>query len=152
MKRLSAVLVVMTIVVSVLMGSAWGQFAKPEEAIAYRQAVMVLIGQHFGRLAAMVKGDRDYDLDEFANNAALVETFAGLPWEAFMEPGSDEGDTALKSEAFKNKDTFEQAAQALETETSQLAIVAEGGDLPAIKEQFGRTAQSCKNCHSTFRK
>jgi cytochrome c556 len=151
MKRLVAV-VVMAIVVGGLMGNAWGQFAKPEEAIAYRQAVMTMIGQHFGRLAAMVKGDRGYDLDEFANNAALVETFASLPWEAFMEPGSDQGETALKPEASKNKDAFEQAAQALETEASQLAIVSEGGELPAIKEQFGRTAQSCKNCHSKFRK
>jgi cytochrome c556 len=151
MKRL-AVLVVMTLLVAGLLGTAWGQFAKPEEAIAYRQAVMVLIGQHFGRMAAMVKGDRDYDLDEFANNAALVETLAALPWEAFMEPGSDKGATDLKPEAFKDKDAFEQAAQAMETEASQLAIVSEGGELPAIKEQFGRTAQSCKNCHSKFRK
>jgi len=151
MKRL-AVLVVMAILVGGLMGTAWGQFAKPEEAIAYRQAVMVLIGQHFGRMAAMVKGDRDYDLDEFANNAALVETLTALPWEAFMESGSDKGATALKPEALKDRDAFEQAAQAMETEASQLAIVSEGGELPAIKEQFGRTAQSCKNCHSKFRK
>ena len=35
---------------------ASAQFAKPEEAIKYRQGSLFVIGQHFGRIGAMANG------------------------------------------------------------------------------------------------
>lgn len=146
-KVLAAVLVV-----TVLFGAAYAQFAKPEDAIKYRQSVMYLISQHFGRMGAMVKGDVAYDKDAFAGNAAVVEMLSSLPWEAFMTPGSDSGNSYMKSTALKEKSQFMAKAEALENEVTKLADAAEGDDLNAIKKQFGEVAKTCKDCHGAYRK
>ena len=133
-------------------GAAYAQFAKPEEAVKYRKAVMFLIVQHFKRLGAVVQGKAAYDKDAFSVNAAAVEMLATLPWEAAMEPGTDKGDTTLSSAVFDKPAQFGKAADSFETATAMLAGTAKGGDLNAIKAQFGKVAQNCKSCHTNFRK
>lgn len=151
MEKIAKGLIVLTLVTGFL-GVAHAQFAKPEDAIQYRQSVMFLIGQHFGRMGAVVKGQSPYDKAAFEQNAATVDTLGMLPWEAFMVPGTDKGKTDLKSSAFKEKDKFMQDAEKLEAETAKLAETARTGDLDAIRTQFGETAKSCKSCHDDFRK
>jgi cytochrome c556 len=151
MKKMMTVLIVLTLITGFL-SVAYAQFDKPEDAIQYRQSVMFLIGQHFGRMAAVVKGQSPYDKAAFEQNAAIVDTLATLPWEAFMVPGTDKGKTGLKSSAFKEKDKFMQDAKKMEAETAKLAEMAQTGDLDAIKTQFGETGKSCKGCHEDFRK
>ena len=34
----------------------------------------------------------------------------------------------------------------------KLAQVAKGGDLNAVKAQFGATGKACKSCHDDFKK
>jgi cytochrome c556 len=138
--------------VAAIGGSASGQFAKTDDAIAYRKAVMVLVAQHFGRIGALVKGEKPYDAKAAAANAGLIATLAPLPWEAFMAEGSDKGSTAMKPEALKEKDKFAQAAKAFETAAAALNGAAAGPSAEALKEPFGQVAQSCKGCHSQFKK
>jgi cytochrome c556 len=151
MKNLSRTLIVVVIVV-LAFGAAYAQFAKPEAAIEYRKSVMTLIGHHFGLMAAVIKGQNPYDKAEFERNAQLVQTLSTLPWEAFMTAGTDKGDTSLKSSALKDQSGFAAAAKAFENEAVKLVDTAAGGDLNAIKSQFGAVAQSCKNCHGQYRK
>ena len=42
---------------------AFAQFAKPEDAVKYRQSTFALMGAHMGRLAAVVKGETPYNKD-----------------------------------------------------------------------------------------
>ena len=151
MKKMAKILIVLTLVTGFL-GVAYAQFAKPEDAIQYRQSVMYLMSQHFGRMFAVIKGQSPYDKAAFEQDAALVETLATLPWEAFMVPGTDKGKTGLKSSAFKEKDKFMQDAKKLEAETAKLAEAARTGNMDASKAQVGETAKSCKSCHDDFRK
>jgi len=137
---------------SILVGAAYAQFAKPEDAIKYRKAVMTIIAQHFGRLGAMVKGKVPYDQKAFAGNAAVIKTVSVLPWEAFLSPGSDKGQTTMKSGVLKNPADFKALAQQFEMEVGKLSAVAKGGDFDAARAQFGAVAQSCKACHSKTRK
>ena len=134
------------------LGGAYAQFGTPEDAIKYRKAVMFLIAKHFGRMGAVVKGQKPYDREEFAQNAALVQTFSRLPWDAFMVPGTDKGNTNLKSVAFRKKTDFSGAAQKFEIEAGKLVKAAADGDLSAIKAQFGKVGQSCGACHKKFKK
>lgn len=151
MKKMVKVLIVLAMTAG-FAATAAAQFEKPEDAIAYRQAVMLVIGQHFGRMAAVVKGQSPYDPAAFENNAAIVRTLGSLPWEAFLFPGTDKGKTDLKPAAFKEKDKFMQDAQRMEAEVAKLAEIAKTGDLNAIKAQFGEAGKSCKSCHDSFRK
>jgi cytochrome c556 len=137
--------------VGLLAGAAFAQFAKTEDAIKYRQSVMSLIGMHFSRMGAVVKGEQPHNKDAFAQNAALVDTLYKLPLEAFMAPGSDKG-SKMKADALTQKDKFAQLHKATEVELAKLASVAKGGDLNAIKPQFGSAGASCKACHDAYRK
>jgi len=135
------------------MGSvALAGFAKPEDAIRYRKAVMTVIGQHFGRVAAVAKGQMPYDKEAVEHNAAVLGTLSELPWEAVMVPGSDQGDTTLKASAMEEKEKFMAVAHQFESAVQKLAETAKSGNLDAVKAQFGEVAKSCKACHSTYRK
>jgi cytochrome c556 len=149
-KRMMTGLVLLA-VLGLLAGAAFAQFAKTEDAIKYRQSVMFLIGQHFSRMGAVVKGEQPYNKDAFAQNAVLVDTLYRLPLEAFMVAGSDKG-SKMKAEALTQKDKFAQLHKATQTELDKLAAAAKGGDFNAIKTQFGATGASCKACHDAFQR
>ena len=131
---------------------AMGQFAKPDDAIKYRKSVMTLIVTHFKQMGAVVQGKASYDQEAFSENAEVLEIMATLPWEASLMPGSDKGDTTLSPAVFQQKDAFMKTAASFEAATAKLAEVARGGDMDAIKAQFGVVAQGCKACHKPFRK
>ncbi|MBI5577722.1 MAG: cytochrome c [Deltaproteobacteria bacterium] len=147
-KRMTWVVVVA--VVGVLTGAAFAQFAKTEDAIKYRQSVMFLVGQHYSRMGAVVKGEQPYNKEALEKNAILVESLYRLPLEAFMTPGSDKG-SGMKADALAQKDKFSQMHKTTEAELAKLAAVAKGGDLNAIKSQFGAAGASCKACHDAYR-
>jgi cytochrome c556 len=81
----------------------------------------------------------------------VVETLSHLPWEAVMVPGTDKGNTTLKSSAFKQQAKFNEVAQTFEKQTTKLVSTAKSGDFSAIKRQFGEVGKSCKACHTQFR-
>ena len=150
MKHLVKVLAII-LFITVAATAVYAKFNKAKDAIRYRQAAMVLIGQHFGSMGQVVKGKQPYDKASFAEEAAILEMLAKIPWDAFLYPESDRGQTKLKSKALKNKDDFTQAARRLENEAAKLAATAKTGDLNAVKAQFGATAKTCKGCHSEFK-
>jgi cytochrome c556 len=137
-------------VVVLLTGAAFAQFAKTEDAVKYRQSVMFLTGQHFSRMGAVVKGEAPYNKEAFEKNAVLVESLYRLPLEAFLAPGSDKG-SGMKAEALSQKDKFAQMHKATEAELAKLVAAAKGGDMNAIKPQFGAAGGSCKACHDAYR-
>ena len=67
-----------------------------------------------------------------------------------MAPGSDKG-SGMKADALTQKDKFTQMHKTNQAELAKLAAVAKGGDLNAIKPQFGAAGASCKACHDTYR-
>jgi cytochrome c556 len=150
MKKLFKFLFI-TVVGLLVFGIAYAQFARPEDAIQYRQSVMTIMSYHFGQMGAVVTGKKPYEKKAFSHNAAIVEMLSTLPWQAFMAPGSDKGKTALKPVAFKEKGEFMAKAKTLETETRKLAKAAAGGDFNAIKTQFGEVGKSCGSCHKVYR-
>ena len=99
-----------------------------------------------------MKGKAAYDAADFSAHAASVEMLAGLAWDAFLTPGSDRGDTRLKSAALKEPAKFMTTADAFETETARLTAAADSGSLDKIKPRFAAVAQTCSNCHKQYRK
>ena len=70
--------------------TAFAQFQNADKAVEYRESVMTVMGTHFGRIGAVVKGDVPYNKDELAKNAAIVSMMSTLPWQAFG-PGMEGG-------------------------------------------------------------
>jgi len=139
-----------TLAVALVPALSHAQFAKPDDAVEYRQSALFLLGNHFGRIGAVVKGDAPFNKDDVAKNAELVATLSKLPWPAF-EGGQTTAKSKAKPEVFTDKVKFQQAQEKMETAVAQLNTVAKGGDLASIKKAFGDAAQTCKSCHDNFR-
>jgi cytochrome c556 len=129
--------------------AAQAQFAKPEDAVKYRSATFVVMAAHFSRIGAVVKGEKPFNKEEVAANAAVVASLAHLPWQAFG-PGT-EGGKALP-EIWKETEKFKAGSDKMEKAIAELNTAAKSGNLDAIKKTFGAAGQTCKACHDNYRK
>ncbi len=130
---------------------ASAQFAKPEDAIKYRQSSLFVMAQHFGRIGAMANGRIPFDAKAAADNADVVADMAKLPWAGFGA-GTDKGaPTKAKAEIWTEQAKFKEASDKLIAESTKLAAAAKTGNLDAVKTAFGATAGTCKACHDAYR-
>jgi cytochrome c556 len=130
---------------------AAAQFAKPEDAIKYRQSSMFLQGQTMGRLGAMVNGRVPFDAKVASENADIVAMLSKMSFGAFIE-GTDKGTTRAKPEIWTEKEKFGAAAAKFQEEAAKLSVAAKSGNLDQIKAAFGPVGQSCKGCHDNYQK
>ena len=149
MKALAAL--TLAVAALTLSAPASAQFAKPEDAIKYRQSALFVMGQHFGRIGAMANGRVPFDAKVAQDNADVVAEMAKLPWAGFG-PGTDKGaQTKALPEIWTEQAKFKDHAAKLEAESVKLAAAAKTGNLDNLKTAFGATAASCKACHDSFR-
>ena len=123
---------------------------KAEDSIKYRRGVYAVIGWNFGNMAAMAKGKKPYNAEEFARNAEIIAFMSKLPLEGFT-PGSEEGDTKAKPEIWLNMDDFKAKLEKMQQEVAALAKVAKTGNFDAAKAQLGEAGEACKACHDKYR-
>ncbi len=130
---------------------AQAQFAKPEDAIRYRQSAYVIMGTQMGKIAAQLKADKP-DVAQIQRSAGIVDFVSQLPGEGYV-PGSEKGGnppTRAKAEIFTDPKVRE-VGKAMRTEVTKLVEVSKGGDIGAIRKQFQATVDSCNNCHDNYR-
>ncbi|MBA2673465.1 cytochrome c [Ramlibacter sp.] len=134
-----------------LAAPASAQFAKPEDAIKYRQSALFVMAQHFGRIGAMANGRVPYDAKAAVDNAEVVADMAKLPWAGFG-PGTDKGlSTKAKPEIWSEQARFKEHSDKMIAETGKLLVAAKTNNLDTLKAAFQSTAGSCKTCHDAFR-
>jgi len=130
---------------------AAAQFQKPEDAIKYRQSVMTVMGNHLGRVAAMVQGRVPFDAKVAADNAAIVVTMSKLPWVAFGD-GTDKGmPTRAKPDIWKEAAKFKDLQTKMMADAEKFEAAAKTGSLDNIKAALGPLGRACKSCHDDFR-
>ena len=130
---------------------ASAQFAKPEDAIKYRQSALSVMGTHFGRIGAMVNGRIPFDAKIAAENADIVAEMAKLPWVAFGA-ANEKGaiPSRAKPEMFAQPAKVKEYSDKLIAESAKLSVAAKTGSADALKTAFGATAGTCKACHDDF--
>lgn len=128
---------------------AAAQFAKPEDAIKYRQASMYLQSQHFGRIAAMASGRVPYDQVSAVANAEVVAMVSQLPWSGAYAAGTEGG--RAKPEIWKEQAKFKEYSDKLVADTAKLLVAAKSGNLETLKAAVGPVGGTCKACHDAFR-
>jgi cytochrome c556 len=127
--------------------SAQAQFAKPEDAIKYRQSALSVMGAHTGRLGAMVNGRVPFDAKVAQDNAAIIATMAKLPWQGFGA-GTEGG--KVKPEALADA-RFKAGWEKLASDAAAVETASKSGNLDQIRAAFGTYAANCKACHDVFR-
>ena len=138
---------VLFLLVSILSSSF--AFSKPDP-IKYRKSVYQIMGWHFGIMAAMAKGKKDYDRDSFIRSAAILRFVSNLPLEGFPV-GSENGNTKAKPEIWLDMKDFEAKMLQMQQEVNILEDIANTGDLRKAKKQIGKVGRSCKSCHDKYK-
>lgn len=133
-----------------LAAPASAQFAKPEDAVKYRQSALFVMAQHFGRIGAMANGRAPYDAKAAVDNAEIVAEMAKLPWAGFG-PGTDKISQKAKPEIWTEQAKFKEHSDKLIAESGKLLAAAKTNNLDNIKTAFGATAGTCKACHDAYR-
>ena len=149
MKALACIAAAAALVAMATPASA--QFAKPEDAIKYRQSSLSVMGTHFGRIGAMVNGRVPFDAKVAAENADIVADMAKLPWAAFG-PGTEKGGipSRAKAEIWTEQAKFKELSDKMVAETTKLAAAAKTGNANTLKAAFGATGATCKACHDNY--
>jgi cytochrome c556 len=130
---------------------ALAQFAKPEDAIKYRQSALFIMAQNVGRIGAMAQGRVPFDAKVAADSAATAEFMSKLPWSAFVD-GSQKGSipTRAKPEIWAEKAKFDGLSEKLQAEMAKLNAAAKTGSLDNIKSAMGGVGATCKACHDDY--
>jgi cytochrome c556 len=148
--RSFSTLLALAITACALASPAYAQFAKSEDAVKYRKSAFFVMGQHFGRVAAMATGKVPFDAKAVADNAATAEILSKLPWAAFGE-GTDKGDTKAKPEIWSDRAKFNDYAEKMQSEMVKLSALAKTGNQENIKAAVAAVGSNCKGCHDAFR-
>ena len=112
MKKLSMLAALACMTVGPLLAtSAQAQFAKPEDAVKYRQSALSLMASHFGRMTPVIKGQAPYDAAQIKANVEVLKTLSALPWTAFGA-GTEGGDA--RPEIWSDAAGFKQKQQAFQ--------------------------------------
>ena len=150
--------IVLALSLAAFAGSAFAQQTlKPEEMIKYRKAGYGFMSWNMGKIKAqVVDAPQNYNKEQVLAAARVVAATANSGMGALFAPGTDHevnGEkTRVKPEFFQQQDEVRKHAMAFNKEANELAKVAESGDPAAIKVQFGKTGETCKNCHDKFRR
>ena len=127
-------------------------FAKPEDAIRYRQGAFRVLSAHFGALGAMANNRVPFDAQAAARHADVIAALAPLPFHAFAA-GTERGEnTRARGEIWSEQAKFRSAADRMNGEVTKLAAAAKTGNLDNLKNSFGPAAATCKACHDDFRR
>ncbi len=126
--------------------------AKPADIVHYRQSVMELIGWNFGPLSAMTKGKTAWDAKEFAMRAARIRALSTQAIDGFENGPANGGvETDAKPDIWNDLADFHAKLDHFVCEAKALDETARGGDEAKMKEQFHKTAETCKACHEKFK-
>jgi cytochrome c556 len=129
--------------------SAQAQFAKPEDAIKYRQSVLTVQARAFGAINAMNKGDVPFNAAAAQANAHIISTLSTLPWAAF---GAGTENAKTKPEIWSDAAGFKVSSDKYVAAASALETAAKSGNADQVKTAWGALAGTCKQCHDAYRK
>lgn len=102
-------------------------------------------------MGGMLRGRLNFDAQQFAEKAALLNEVSQQPWQYFEEASS--GKTSAKDEIWQQKQRFLQLAADLELLTGQLETSTQQpeADTEALAVQVGAVEKACESCHQEFR-
>lgn len=132
------------------------QAAGPEDLIKYRQSGYAFMAWNMGKIKGQViENPASFNKEQVIAAANAIAAIANSGMGALYAPGTETGKgwapTRAKPEIFKKQDEVKKAAIAFNKEANELAKVAAGGDIAAIRAQFGKVGETCKGCHDDFR-
>ncbi|MDO6461659.1 cytochrome c [Granulosicoccaceae sp. 1_MG-2023] len=124
-----------------------------ETEIEARQGLMQVYKYNVGILAAMAKGEADYDAEAAQKAADNIKLVTMMDNGGLWAPGSDSDSVEDSKAAPELWSTFPKVGEYGEEMASAAAAMADnaGQGLDALKANIGPLGKSCKTCHDDFR-
>ena len=149
-----------TIIAAVLAGGLWALNASSahegkvmhlpdsKDVIAMRHYLMENVGANAEELNKKLKAG---DIAATKVNAQAIALHSTRVVELFPK-GSTSPTSRAKDEIWQKWDEFVKSAEAMKTESDQLAVLIAEGKNDEVAGQAKKMFGSCKSCHDTFRK
>jgi cytochrome c556 len=121
-------------------------------AIKERQDVYKEIGKSMKGIGEELKSSSP-TVAEIKKFAATIDTDAAKVPSLFPAGTGPEAGvkTGAKADIWQKPDEFKKDAADFAAAAHALNVAAQSGDVAAVKEAAGKTAETCKACHQTFR-
>ena len=133
-------------------GTASAQM-KPEDAIKWRQSSYGAMEWSMTRIKMNIDGT--FNKEDVIKSANVIQAIANSGLGSLYLPGTDKGTgweaTRAKPEIWTEKEKLGKAGGAFNKEANEMAKVAATGDAAAVKAQFGKLGETCKDCHDDFK-
>jgi cytochrome c556 len=135
----------------VLALSLGGGLALPAAADVFEQrsALMKEIGDQMRGLAPMFRGESPYDAADVRARAEAIAERAGERIATLFPEGTLRDDSRALPTIWEEWERFEALSGLLEERARTLAAAADGDD---ARRAFGEFANTCRNCHTDFRR
>lgn len=125
-----------------------------KDSIDARRGFFTLLGVETGPLAAMAKGEIDYDPEQARRHAGNLQALATYTFPDLFVAGSSNADhpgsTRAQPEIWADGSTFAAKAQGLRDAVASLQSVAAEGRA-ALGGGVGALGASCTACHRAYR-
>lgn len=122
-----------------------------EDAVKYRQGVFQGLKWNIGPLAAMAKGEADFDATEVELRAQRIASLSTTIVEGFPENSDGVAGSDALPEIWEDKDDFMQKAVALDEAATELSTAAATLEADQLGPMVGAIGQTCKACHDDYR-
>lgn len=125
-----------------------------EDTIAARQGYFKLLGANVGIIAAMAKGETDYDAAAAQTAADNVVTLTGYDLGHVFIPGTSADDYPDKTRAlgkiWEEFPSVAEKAEGLKVAAAEMQTVA-GQGKDEMTAGLGKLGGACKACHDEYR-
>lgn len=113
-----------------------------------RQAAMILIGNDFGYMNAMLKGEVPWSDQQFVERGRELGAIGQLNLLRGFVADSYEGETRAKPDIELEFDEFSDKMHKFESALQKFGAAA---DAAAMKTQFKDLGENCKGCHKKYK-
>lgn len=122
----------------------------PQQLQSKRLAIFKQFTKALEPMGLVARDRRDYVKAEFVEQAKALQALSTQPWVYFSAEGNYRP-TRAKPEVWSQPADFKKAQERFLSAVNHLVLVADSGDLVAIKTSVDEVQKSCKNCHDQFR-
>jgi len=147
MKKMFIPLIAGTLSIA-LAGGAMAAEDPIHKAQELRQAPMILLGNNFGFMSAMAKGDIPWNPEEFLVRGRELGAIGGLDLTRGYIPDSYEGKTRAKPDIDFEFDDFQEKMQKFQ---EALRDFGRSKDADSMKAAIGDLGENCKGCHKKYK-
>jgi len=127
-------------------------FTQAEDAVKYRQGAFQLIRENFGYMSGMIRGEIDFDGEQFKQRSQALYHLSNIPFDAFSGAGENATDNSDALPAiWQNRSDFNAKAEAFQQAVKELVEAADSENMRTIRPAFMATARTCQQCHEGYR-